>query len=156
MSCPQGPFGSWKFDFFNFSSPLCRLSCPQGPFGSWKFDFFDFSSPLWRLSCPQGPFGSWKFDFCGSNPPSTRNRVPSPLWGPHERESIVNNSKFSVFGTHRRSHGSHRSHRRGGSGGKNCGSDPPSTRAGGQDDGSLHKLPQKIYPTFTKHLTKEY
>ena len=39
MSCPQGPFGSWKFDFLIFSSPLFRMSCPQGPFGSWKIHF---------------------------------------------------------------------------------------------------------------------
>ena len=53
MSCLQGPFGSWKFDFFNFSSPLFRVSWPQGPFGSWKFDFFNFSSPLFRVSDPK-------------------------------------------------------------------------------------------------------
>ena len=46
-----------------FSSPMLLMSCPQGPFGSWKIDFLDFSSPLFRASCPQGPFRSWKFDF---------------------------------------------------------------------------------------------
>ena len=56
MSCPQGPFGSWKFDFFDFFKPFVRLSCPQGPFGSWKFDFFQPIihpySPLFALICP--------------------------------------------------------------------------------------------------------
>ena len=49
--------------FEGFSSPVLLMSCPQGPFGSWKFDFLNFASPLLRVSCPQGPLGSWKFDF---------------------------------------------------------------------------------------------
>ena len=38
------------------------------------------------------------------------------------------------------------------SGGRECSSDPPSTRAGGQDDGSLHKLPQNIFGTIISSL----
>ena len=44
-----------------------------------------------------------------------------------------------------RSRGSHGRGRSNGSGGKKCGSEPQSTRAGGQDDGSSHKLPQIIF-----------
>ena len=58
MSCPQGPFGSWKFDFLIFSSPLFRVSCPQGPFGGWKFDFFNFSSPLSGFRARRGLLGA--------------------------------------------------------------------------------------------------
>ena len=38
--------------------------------------------------------------------------------------------------------GSDRSDRRGGNGAKTVAQNPPPTRAGGQDDGSLNKLPQ--------------
>ena len=46
-----------------FSNPALLMSCQQGPFGSWKYDFLIFIKPLIRLSCPQGPLGSCKFDF---------------------------------------------------------------------------------------------
>ena len=55
----------------------------------------------------------------------------------HMRSSMVNNSYNWRFLEH--GNGSHRSHRSRGSrrsGVKKCGSEPQSTRAGGQDDGS--------------------
>ena len=63
MSCPQGPFGSWKFDFLIFSSPLFLVSCPQGPFGGWKFDFFNFSSPLSSGRARRGLLGAGNLTF---------------------------------------------------------------------------------------------
>ena len=105
MSCPQGPFGSWKFDFFHFfkpfvpgvvpagafweleiwlfefSNPLFRLSCPQGPFGSWKLNFFELFRPFVRLSCPQGPLGAWKFDIPNFSSPLSGCHACRGLWG---------------------------------------------------------------------------
>ena len=49
--------------FEGFSSPVLLMSCPQGPFGSWKIGFFNFSSPLFRASCPQGPLGAGNLTF---------------------------------------------------------------------------------------------
>ena len=86
MSCPQGPFGSWKFNSLIFSSPLsrcrarrgllgagnltfsifqalCPVVVPAGAFWELKIWLSWFFKPLVRSSCPQGPFGSWKFDF---------------------------------------------------------------------------------------------
>ena len=58
--------------------------------------------------------------------------------GGHRLPSIVNNSKMELFGTQPPEPpvGPEVVARRGGS-------DPPPTRAGGQDDGSLPKLPQR-------------
>ena len=63
MSCPQGPFGSWKCDFLIFSRLLFRVSCPQGPFGGWKFDFFNFSSPLSGCRARRGLLGAGNLTF---------------------------------------------------------------------------------------------
>ena len=54
-------------------------------------------------------------------------------WEAHKRSSTANSRRKWLFGTRRGSHGSHGSR---GNGVKNCGSEPPPTRAGGQDDGS--------------------
>ena len=107
MSCPLGPFGSWKFDLLNFSSPLSGCRARRGLLGTKKFDIFDFSSPLSgcrarrglvgaenltffnlfkplvRLSCPQGPFRSWKFDFLFFKPGNCVFdwwKLPEALW----------------------------------------------------------------------------
>ena len=73
MSCPQGPLGSWKFDFLNFSSPWFRASCPQGPFRSWKFYFLFFKpgncvfwlmeAPRSALEAPRSLLGSLGMEF---------------------------------------------------------------------------------------------
>ena len=70
------------------------------------------------------------------------------LGGGHELSSTVNNSNLELFKFLEHSHGSRGSRGSSGSGGKKCGSEPQSTRAGGQDDGSLHKLPQIIFCVF--------
>ena len=36
-----------------FSNPVLLMSCPQGPFGSWKFEFFDFQA-LCPVAVPAG------------------------------------------------------------------------------------------------------
>ena len=114
MSCPQGPFGSWKFDFFNFSSPLsgcrarrgllgagnltfsifqalCPVVVPAGAF--WDLTFFClflFFKPLVWLSCPQGAFGSRKFDLFN---------LSSPLSGCRARRGLLGaeNLTFLIF-----------------------------------------------------------
>ena len=49
-SAPQTPRYLWNMEcwprLFQFFKPFVRLSCPQGLFGSCKFAFFNFSSPL--------------------------------------------------------------------------------------------------------------
>ena len=55
---------------------------------------------------------------------------PGPVWEPRELSSAMPAHKICVFGTH---HGNRRRDR---NGGKRGASEPTSTRAGGQDDGS--------------------
>ena len=58
MSCPQGPFGSWKFDVFNFSSPLSGCRARRGLLGAVNLTFSIFQalihpySPLFPLISP--------------------------------------------------------------------------------------------------------
>ena len=46
-----------------FSNPALLMSCPQGPFGSWKFDFFNFSSPLSGCRARRGLLGAGNLTF---------------------------------------------------------------------------------------------
>ena len=45
------------------SSPVLLMSCPQGPFGSWKIDFLDFSSPLSSCRARRGLLGAGNLTF---------------------------------------------------------------------------------------------
>ena len=61
---------------------------------------------------------------------------PDPVWEPGELSSAMPANKICGFGTRRPIR------RREGSGGKKGGSEPTSTRAGGQDDGSYTNCPK--------------
>ena len=65
MSCPQGPFGSWKFDFFNFSSPLSGCRARRGLLGAGNLTFSIFQA-LCPVVVPAGAFWEleiWLFEF---------------------------------------------------------------------------------------------
>ena len=75
MSCPQGPFGSWKFDFFNFSSPLSGCRARRGFLGAGNLTFSIVQSiihpysPLFTLICPYLPLFTLNYPSQGPNLP---------------------------------------------------------------------------------------
>ena len=81
-----------------------------------------------------------------------RLRVPQELSGADPWRAKCSQVRCLRTKTSRleHSHGFRRSHRSRRSGGKKCGSEPQSTRPGGQDDGSLHKLPQNSLKQYVK------
>ena len=54
----RGLLGADHFTFFNLSSPVFWASRPQGPFGSWKFDYF--FEPFVPRVVPAGAF--WELE----------------------------------------------------------------------------------------------
>ena len=60
---PAGAFWELEIWLFEFFKPFVRLSCPQGPFGGWKFDFFNFSSPLSGCRARRGLLGAGNLTF---------------------------------------------------------------------------------------------
>ena len=60
---PAGAFWELEIWLFDFFKPFVRLPCPQGPFGGWKFDFFNFSSPLSGCRARRGLLGTGNLTF---------------------------------------------------------------------------------------------
>ena len=75
MSCPQGPFGSWKFDFLIFSSPLSGCRARRGLLGAGNLTFLIVQpiihpySPLFALICPYLPLFALNYPSQGPNLP---------------------------------------------------------------------------------------
>ncbi len=116
------PFGSiWGCPWASFGSPWAPLASPWTPFGL-RLGAIDL--PLWHLWPSWGSLGlraqfglHFPSKCCSSTAPAHKIKTRGILPRlPRLRRSGVRNR---------------------------C-SDPTSTRTGGQDDGSLHKLPQTI------------
>ena len=59
---PAGAFWELEMWLLQFFKSFVWLPCLQGPLGSWKIHFLDFSNAALRLSCPRGPSWSRVFD----------------------------------------------------------------------------------------------
>ena len=82
------------------------------------------------------------------NPGGPRETLEDP-GGPRCSPFAMPADKIKPPGTQHRGHRGHGGHGWGGSGVKNCCSEPTSTRAGGQDDGSYtNSLKQEYHPTL--------